>query len=414
MGNELLTPPELEPGQARPKDKEPELLLELEESMWKSLLANLRDAFSSSKQPPLELTSQPIENSEFVDSLKDESVWTSLRDNLHDIFFPKKQPPLQLTSKPDANNDLVETLKEESIWASLWTNIQDVFFPKKLPPLELTSKPIETKVLLKSQRSAKSSAYSIGAHVLVIGLIILVIIEARIHTRALAKKIQVTPVDVSAFVPVAPAAKDVMGGGGGGGAHELVDASKGKLPKFDKQQITPPQKLLLDKPKLPVPATVVMPDIKMPDANMPNLGIPQSNQVALASQGQGSGSGFGTGSGGGLGSGSGGGIGPGSGGGTGGGVYHPGGGVSAPQVIYAPDPEFSDEARRAKYQGICVVSVIVDAQGNPQRVHVIRPLGMGLDEKAVEAVRQYKFRPAQFQGHPVPVEVNIEVNFRIY
>jgi len=253
-----------------------------------------------------------------------------------------------------------------------------------------------------------------GAHVLVIGLIILIIIEARIHTRAIEKKLQATNVDVSAFVPIAPASKDVMGGGGGGGNHELVDASKGKLPKFDKQQITPPQKLLLDNPKLPVPATVIMPDIKMPDANMPNLGIPQSNQVALASQGQGSGSGFGTGSGGGLGSGTGGGIGPGSGGGTGGGVYHPGGGVSAPQVIYAPDPEFSDEARRAKYQGICVVSVIVDAQGNPQHVHVIRPLGMGLDEKAAEAVRQYKFRPAQFQGHPVPVEVNIEVNFRIY
>jgi TonB family protein len=97
-----------------------------------------------------------------------------------------------------------------------------------------------------------------------------------------------------------------------------------------------------------------------------------------------------------------------------GGVYHPGNGVSAPQVIYAPDPEFSDEAQRAKYQGICVVSVIADAQGNPQHVHVIRPLGMGLDEKAVEAVRQYKFRPATLQGHPVPVEVNIEVNFRRY
>jgi protein TonB len=171
---------------------------------------------------------------------------------------------------------------------------------------------------------------------------------------------------------------------------------------------------LLDKPELPVPATIVMPDIKMPDTTVPNLGIPQSSQVALASQGQGSGSGFGNGSGGGLGSGSGDGIGPGSGGGTGGGVYHPGGGVSAPQVIFAPDPEFSDEARRAKYQGICVVALIVDAQGNPQHVRVVRPLGMGLDEKAVKAVRQYKFKPAMYHGHPVPVEVNVEVNFRIY
>ena len=72
---------------------------------------------------------------------------------------------------------------------------------------------------------------------------------------------------------------------------------------------------------------------------------------------------------------------------------------------FAPDPEFSDEARRAKYQGVCVVSLIVDAQGNPQRVQVVRHLGMGLDEKAVEAVRQYKFKPATLQGKPVPVEV---------
>ena len=96
------------------------------------------------------------------------------------------------------------------------------------------------------------------------------------------------------------------------------------------------------------------------------------------------------------------------------GLYHVGGGVSAPQLVFAPDPEFSDEARRAKYQGVCVVSLIVDAQGNPQRVQVVRHLGMGLDEKAVEAVRQYKFKPATLQGKPVPVEVNIEVNFRIY
>ena len=88
--------------------------------------------------------------------------------------------------------------------------------------------------------------------------------------------------------------------------------------------------------------------------------------------------------------------------------------VAAPKVIYAVDPEFSDEARRAKFQGICVVALIVDAQGNPQRVHAVGHLGMGLDEKAVAAVKQYKFKPATLQGRPVPVEVNVEVDFRIY
>lgn len=373
MGNQLLTPPEVEPGQTRPQEEQPDLLVETDGSIWTSLISNVRDAFSSSKQPPL-----------------------------------------QLTSQPDVNNDLVETLKEEPIWKSLWANIQDVFFPKKLPPLELTSKPITSNVLLKSDRSAKSSAYSVLAHVLVIGLIILIIIEARIHTKPIEKKAAVTPVDISPFVPIAPRQATVMGGGGGGGAHEITPPSKGKLPDFAKQQITPPQKLLVDKPKLAVPATVVMPDIKMPDANMPNLGVPQSNQVTLASQGSGSGSGFGSGSGGGIGSGSGGGIGPGSGGGTGGGAYNVGGGVMPPVAIYDPEPEFSDEARRAKYQGICMVALVVDAQGNPQNVHVVRPLGMGLDEKAIEAVKKYKFRPGTLHGKPVAVNAVIEVNFRMY
>ena len=205
-----------------------------------------------------------------------------------------------------------------------------------------------------------------------------------------------------------------MGGGGGGGNHEILEASKGKLPKFAKTQITPPQIIRLDNPKLAVEPTVVKPPIKLPDANMPDLGIPQSPQIAFSSQGSGSGSGFGSGSGGGIGSGNGNGIGPGTGGGYGGGLYKVGGGVSNPILIFAPDPEFSDEARRAKYQGICVVGLIVDPLGNPQRVHIVRPLGMGLDEKAIEAVRQYKFKPAQLNGRAVAVEVNIEVNFRIY
>ena len=91
-----------------------------------------------------------------------------------------------------------------------------------------------------------------------------------------------------------------------------------------------------------------------------------------------------------------------------------GGGVSAPQVIHSVDPEFTDEARRAKYQGVVSIRLIVDRQGNPQNIHVARHLGMGLDEKAIEAVRQYKFSPAMYQGHAVPVQMEINVNFQLY
>lgn len=263
-------------------------------------------------------------------------------------------------------------------------------------------------------QSRWTSLLSLGTHTLLCALILLFALN-QWHQRMVQKKMQATAIDVTPFIPAAPF-KETMGGGGGGGNHEILEASKGHLPKMAKTQITPPQILRLDNPKLAVEPTIVMPQpIKLPDApNMPNIGIPQSPQVAFDSQGGGSGSGFGSGSGGGIGSGHGNGVGPGEGGGYGGGIYHPGGGVSNPILIYAPDPEFSDEARRAKYQGVCVLELIVDAQGNPQRVHVVRPLGMGLDEKALEAVRQYKFKPALYHGKAVPVEINIEVNFRIY
>ena len=95
-------------------------------------------------------------------------------------------------------------------------------------------------------------------------------------------------------------------------------------------------------------------------------------------------------------------------------IYHVGGDVSVPQLIFAPDPQYSEEAKQAKYQGVCVFSLIVDAQGNPQRVQVVRQLGKGLDQKAVEAVKQYRFKPAMLHGEPVAVQVHIKVNFRLF
>jgi TonB family protein len=108
------------------------------------------------------------------------------------------------------------------------------------------------------------------------------------------------------------------------------------------------------------------------------------------------------------------GNGPGSSGNAGGGVYQVGGRISAPVAVSLPEAEFSNEARRAKYEGVCIVALIVDAQGNPQNIHVVRSLGMGLDEKAMEAVRKYKFKPAMKDGAtPVPVMITVEVSFRL-
>ena len=107
------------------------------------------------------------------------------------------------------------------------------------------------------------------------------------------------------------------------------------------------------------------------------------------------------------------------------GKYHLGDGVTPPKLVSAADPEFTAEARRKRLQGVVVVSVTVDTSGNPQDVRVARSMAedvskkdkqtaVGLDEKAVEAVKQYKFQAGQFQGKPVPVEIEVRVNFRIF
>ena len=91
---------------------------------------------------------------------------------------------------------------------------------------------------------------------------------------------------------------------------------------------------------------------------------------------------------------------------------HIGGSVSSPIVIYQVDPKFSEEAHAKKLSGTVVVNLIVDTHGLPQNVHVLRGVGMELDESALEAVKQYRFTPAMEGGKPVAVEVNVEVNFR--
>jgi TonB family protein len=209
----------------------------------------------------------------------------------------------------------------------------------------------------------------------------------------------------------------VSGGGGGGGDRDKFQASKGKLPKLAMEQITPPAVVVRNEnPKLVAePTVVVPPQVHMAMNSLPNLGDPLSHLPSgPPSNGTGSGGGIGSGSGGGVGVGEGPGVGAGRGGGTGGGVFRVGGGVSAPRPVFTPDPEYSEEARKAKYQGTCVLWLIVGPDGKPRDIKVARTLGLGLDEKAIEAVKQWKFEPAMKDGKPVAVQINVEVSFRLY
>jgi TonB family protein len=96
------------------------------------------------------------------------------------------------------------------------------------------------------------------------------------------------------------------------------------------------------------------------------------------------------------------------------GVFRVGGGVKPPRAVYQPEPEFTEIARKVKYQGVMTMALIVDENGLPQKISVQSPLGAGLDEKALHAVESWKFQPAQKDGHPVPVAIAVEVDFHLY
>jgi periplasmic protein TonB len=215
------------------------------------------------------------------------------------------------------------------------------------------------------------------------------------------------------IAPYTPTKRDTMHGGGGGGDRSPTPVSNGNLPKLSNRQFVPPTVKPPDNPKLVMaPTLIIQTDADIPKINTDQLGDPLAKS-GLASNGFGSGGGMGNGRGGGVGSGLGPGFGLGSGGNIGGGAYTIGGGVSAPIVIYKVEPEYSEEARKAKFQGSVLLFVIIDEHGNPRNIRVIRPLGLGLDQKAVEAVEKWKFSPGKKDGKPVPVQAEVEVNFRL-
>jgi TonB family protein len=96
------------------------------------------------------------------------------------------------------------------------------------------------------------------------------------------------------------------------------------------------------------------------------------------------------------------------------GVYRVGHGIKPPRVTYAPDPEFSEQARQAGYEGTCVLELVVDAEGMPQNIRVTHPVGMGLDDKAIEAVQKWRFTPGMKGDTPVAVRIDVETSFHLY
>jgi protein TonB len=299
-------------------------------------------------------------------------------------------------------------------YRSFWSNLRDFLRPEHAP-LDITSKPVLVRDIWGQYgRQKKSWVMSVALQSAAVVLVAWVGMSKPVQQAAKSVMNLVVPPDIADFTPKAAVKKQAMGGGGGGGDRSPLPASRGQAPKFALRQFTPPQQVIANpNARLTMEPTLIGdPSIQLPQINSDQWGDPLG-KLGPPSNGPGSGGGIGSGKGGGIGSGDGGGFGPGSGGGVGGGAFRVGGGVSAPVLLSKVEPEYSEEARKAKYQGTVLLYIEVDPSGRAENVRVVRSLGLGLDEKAIEAVKKWKFKPGYKNGQPVTVQATIEVNFRL-
>ena len=377
------------PASAVPKFTKPDILIP--DNFW----SNLRQF----------LVERPIKVRERKDAPFTQTTFGSgVMGNLAEFLRPRPASRRQVNSRL--------TVAWGANFGGFGGRIRDFFSPPKQPPLPPGIRPIKVKdIWSKDENFGTSQALAVCLHIAAIGLLVIPIFTNVLpaSTEAKNKQVNVTPLDISPYMAKLPAGNDKAGGGGGGNNHTLTPTSKGKLPKFQWTQFTPPQAKIQNlNPKLAMdPSLLGPPDLKVSNINMANFGDPLAKSVTDS---------LGNGNGTGIGSGSGGGLGPGEGGGTGGGVFRAGvNGVGTPSCFYAPSPEYSDAARKTKYQGAVVVEGIINLDGKVTNIKVVKGVGMGLDENAVAAVKTWRCKPAVGpSGQPVRTLVPIEVTFRLY
>jgi protein TonB len=335
----------------------------------------------------------------------EEPWFKSVVRSLKELVSPPKLPPLEITSRPvEIHSEITEI--EAPWYKSLFVSLRELVHPQQLPPLQVTSKPVAVRDIWNPDHKQGRLSFlgAMGLEVLAV-LAALVIFSNKTVQTAIKEHVTLVAPFLNEYKP--PPKEKVGGGGGGGGQKQPEPVSKGTTPKFAAKPFVPPV------PAQPHPVLPVVPTItaEAPKLNMDQYGDPLAKNLPF-SGGPGM-AGLGSGTGGGIGSGNGNGYGKGSGGGMGGGVYRPGGGVSAPAILMKVEPEYSEEARKAKFQGTVVLMIVVDEHGMPRNLRVVRPLGLGLDEKALEAVSKWRFKPGMKDGKPVATEATVEVNFRL-
>jgi len=277
---------------------------------------------------------------------------------------------------------------------SIVENIKELIQPEKLPPLELTSTPVAVKDIWGEGTNPKRVAASVFIHAAIFAALIAIGTNDKVQ-KAIKAVVLVEPV-------VKPMKQEIRNAGGG--QRSPLPPLKAALPKPAPKVFTPPL-VTITHPALVMDASLIAP----PDAWAAPTGAIGNPLGSI-------GGGGGFGSGGGIGNGHGTGIGNGNGSGVGGngnGVYSVGNGTTPPSVISKVDPEYSEEARKAKYSGSVMLSIVVNTDGKAEDIKVVKSLGMGLDEKAMEAVAKWRFNPGKNKGVPVKVRAQIEVNFRL-
>ena len=213
------------------------------------------------------------------------------------------------------------------------------------------------------------------------------------------------------------------GGGGGGGLQQAAPppaalreghrAISSPLPVRREPEPAPPEPVPAPPLKAETLPTVVAPIITVPADPRDRTGVPQQTTVEADSQGPGKGGGVGSGSGTGVGEGTGSGIGPGTGGGTGGGPYRAGSGIEPPRLLREVKADYTEDARQHGLAGDVVLEIVVRTDGTVGDVKILQGLGRGLNDRAVQAVRQWRFSPARRQGTPVDVIVEVAVEFKL-
>ncbi len=391
---------------------QPTVKLNLEwEPRYRTFISNLKSAFNSEPKVYV-ISAKPAETDLLLESAP---WWSTVWTSLGSLVRPRAKDYSHITAQPIATDLLLE---QRPWYRTILSHLKYLFLKEESPAIEITAQPLEVGELFRDYKiRSRSVVLSALVHLTALAAMLFLPSLFMGETKSIkGTETQVYLLDTSKLVlnlPLKPK-PGKSGGGGGGGRRESTPASLGRLPRPADRQLTPPvPKVVNLNPILSVEPTVVVPQLaQLPTVNLPNYGDP-FGVPGPPSSGPGTGGGIGTGTGGGVGPGKGPGVGPGEGGGIGGGVFHVGGGVSAPTIIYRVEPLYSEEARKARYQGVVVLSAIVRKNGTLEILKVVRGLGLGLDESAIQALRKWRFRPGMKDGVPVDVVLNVEVNFTL-